>query len=244
MYKYALNTNVEVLSEEIVFYYVLHLQKIHSELINTKASIEYTDKAISESNYKVFEEIKDLAKRSELIESIYSMDDKINEFKEKFENDLNQFQEINEMIDGITMKMQKYSLSKDVDDHFEKINAKFKDYLKVDSFKTELDRLEEITYICKENVNNFNVDNIQMKKIVMRFDEIILDKASKHTVKLLESRMDDFATKSDLEQLKKIQKDEHFELKNDIEGVEEKIASNYAELNDTKIDNLFLLFFN
>ncbi len=119
---------------------------------------------------------------------MYSMDDKINEFKEKFENDLNQFQEINEMIDGITMKMQKYSISKDVDENFEKVNSRFKEYLKVDSFKSELNKLEEIIYNCRENVNNFNIDNVQMKKIVMRFDEIILDKASKHAVKQLETQ--------------------------------------------------------
>ena len=198
--------------------------------------MEYTDKTINEATYRVFEEIKDLAKRSELIESIYSMDDKINEFKEKFENELNQFTEINEMIDGITEKMQKYALTKEIDEKFESVHLKFNDYIKSDSYTSQIEKLKEITHVWRENVNNFNIDNVQMKRIVMRFDEVILDKASKHAVKLLEERMELFATKTDLDSLKQLQKNEHIEIKNDIEGLEVKIGANYMELNDTEFD--------
>lgn len=46
-------------------------------MLTTKASITSVEKVAREANEKIEEEVKDLAKRVELAEAVYNIDDKI-----------------------------------------------------------------------------------------------------------------------------------------------------------------------
>lgn len=192
--------------------------------------MEYVDSIAQAANDKIDFEVKDLARTSDLADAIYSIDDKIMEFKEKVADDLTQFQEINASIEDITSKMQKFALTKDMNVRFDEVESRFKGYLKMRDFENHKQSIEEITMICKKNIDNFNIDNVQMKTIVKRFDEVILDKASKHRVKLLEDKLAEFVLKIDFDEFRKSNTELLTKLESDFLMLCSKVDANYEDL--------------
>jgi hypothetical protein len=199
-------------------------------IIDTKSSMEYVEDLIDQTNFKIEDSVRDLANKGELTDAIYKLDDKILDFKEKVAKDLTQFQEINNSIQDITSTMKKFAKAEEVSERFEEIDLQFNNYLKIDVFTSQKEEVDQITTICKKNISNFTIDNAKMKKIIQRFDEVILDKASKHKVKVLEDKFEFFLQKVDFELFKQLQLESNEKLNSQLESADQRISSVYAEL--------------
>lgn len=71
-----------------------------------------------------------------------------------------------------------------------------------------------------------------MKKIIERFDEVILDKASKHKLKILEDKLEHFLQKSDFETFKQSQLEANEKFDALFLSTDKRITSVYNELFD------------
>lgn len=67
-------------------------------------------------------------------------------------------------------------------------------------------------------------------KIISHFDEVILDKASKHSLIILEDKLKYYAKVVDLEILSRNQKDQHKTIVGSIDVLDSKVSKMYDEL--------------
>ena len=70
--------------------------------------------------------------------------------------------------------MEKFAVTNDINERFNKVEERFSNYLKSEIFEKQKEKMEEGLKIWKDNINNFNIDNSRFKKIINRFDEILL----------------------------------------------------------------------
>ena len=72
--------------------------------------------------------------------------------------------------------MENFAKSHDIESRFERVEGRFKNYLLETTFKTHQKSTLDSVTIWKERINTFDINNLQMKKIISRFDEVLLGK--------------------------------------------------------------------
>ena len=83
-----------------------------------------------------------------------------------------------------------------------------------------MDKVKPILDDAKHLLNSYRNDNLNIKEIVNRFDEVLLDKASKFSVDLLNERLEQYWLKTDFEHLNSIMWQKTEENKSYIKDVQ------------------------
>lgn len=89
---------------------------------------------------------------------------------------------IQSKVGDLYKKIEKCSLKEEVSIDISQIWKNFHQFSKHEDFKIHKDTMTPLVEQCRKDVENFREEVMATRKIISRFDEVLLEKASKFSV--------------------------------------------------------------
>ena len=184
-----LKTRIDIMKEEVV-------KSAKSEDISRLIDKLLND--INESNQKY-------VTREALDSRLSIYDAKIMKIKKNFKNQFHLFKKLEEDLESTNKKFDKVVSNVEFEEEIDKIWNNFKTYSNFCQFrhlKEHMDKVDPILQSCTHLLEKYKKDNQASKEIIHRFDEVLLQKASKFSVDKVEKELKAVCLKTSLEELK------------------------------------------
>ncbi|CAI2387474.1 unnamed protein product [Moneuplotes crassus] len=174
------------------------------EDLEERAKVDYVKNQVESLSNELKEVISDLATRDSVSQTITIIESKIKKVKRDLKNELDRLYEFNERIEQIKENSKSFIQKGQFDARTKMINNRLKkidDCCKFQDLQDHANQIEPLVTQCRRSLEEYRADNKRQKDIIARFDEVLLEKASKFSVEQLEIKLEDYSLKTDLSDL-------------------------------------------
>lgn len=249
---YVNNVKFQQLNNKLVKYakndFVFDLKaKIEAleKTMTTMASIKHVDKemmnVIEDFNHKM----EHLVTKKHLGETIHDNNEIISKVKTSMKTEHKQIEDIKNSIATLNEHLKKRIRYDEFQDESTKVWRKFdtfNEFIKFEHLQNHIDTISPLISDCKKCLDQYKTDNKDIKNIVGRFDEVLLEKASKFTVESIADKLKQFSTTRDLHELKQLMLFKHSEFEIMINKAQDICNDNFEKVSGKKSKLSFLMY--
>ena len=206
------------------------------------AKITYVTQQIDSLSNDIKEAIADFVTFNSIDQHFSLFDAKLKKMKKDFKNEIDEIAKVEDAIESMESNMKRFVENKEFESEVDKIWTHFATFTGFCQYKHLQDHMEQVRPIlddAKHLLNSFRNDNLNIKDIVSRLDEVLLDKASKFSVDQLNERLDQYCLKLDFDNLSSLMSQKTEENKSYIREVQ-KISDQTLEKGQKEMKETIL----
>ena len=190
MHNFARKDAVEEISLKI---------KDMEEQLELRAKTDNVDQQFDTLKTDIDARIAILATKEDLDYDLKRQDFSLQKHIKKVREEIKSLKELEGKIAEFALKLNHYSLKSEINDKVKQVWKHFDKYCSFDhiiNFKAEMEpRMQR----CESLVGDFKLEIINNQKIIRRFDEVLLEKASKFSIEQIYQKLSDYMLVSDFE---------------------------------------------
>ncbi|CAI2358779.1 unnamed protein product [Moneuplotes crassus] len=172
--------------------------------IDERAKINFVKNQVDSLSNEFKEVISDFATHQSVASAISIIEAKIKKVKRDFKRELECLYVINERIEKLKEEAKLFIKKGPFEAKVAYLDEKLKDLdscCKFEHLEAHMNRVEPMIQQCRKGLDDYKDDNQKQKEILSRFDEVLLQKASKFSVEQIETKLRDYSLKADFTNL-------------------------------------------
>lgn len=204
-----------------------------SESLPSLASISSLEESISSLNNDITERLSLMASKEDLEHDVKRMDFKLQRADKKLREDIKELRQLEGKIKEFALKLNGYVQAGDMNEKIKQVYKEFDKWWSYDHILKFKQEMEPRMLQSESLVADFNIEIIKIKKIVRRFDEVLLEKASKFSIDKIYEKFQNYLQDQDFSEFRENCKKFERRWDAELERIQKVVNENYEELNNT-----------